>query len=82
MAAPLLSREGIENAYAHHPPPNEAIAGLHMGIREETKALAHYYFEYGVPCRELVIALRKLEEAMFYANASIARNHQVFTEAE
>jgi hypothetical protein len=55
-------------------PPSEADKICFMEIRRASKALAHLIEETCPPGRELSIALTKLEEAMFWANAGIARS--------
>lgn len=43
-------------------------------VRHRTKALAYLFDDLCPDSREKEIAISKLEEAMFWANASIARN--------
>lgn len=42
-------------------------------LREATATLAREYVEWAPGGRELAVALTKLEEAMFWVNAGIAR---------
>lgn len=68
-----MSSELVEKRFSHHA-PDEAAASLHTYIRAETKDLA-YDFEVHLPeSREKALALTKLEEALMWANAAIARN--------
>lgn len=63
----------IENNFTYHP-PKEGQPEKYLLLREEAKKLA-YLIEYNVPnSREKSCAMTKLEEAIFWANAGIARN--------
>lgn len=71
QAIPL---EAIEAAVTYHP-PNERAKELHQNVRLSIKN-AMIQFAADLPdCREASLAVTKLEEAMFWANAGIARNH-------
>lgn len=61
-----------ENDFNHHTPSPEGCVKIE-GNREAAKTLAHYFIENCPPSRELSLALTKLEEVLFYANAAIAR---------
>jgi hypothetical protein len=63
----------IENRFAYHKPTDEKIV-LHESIRGQVKTLAHYWSGNLPAGRESALALTKLEEAMFWANAASARN--------
>lgn len=63
----------IENRFAYHKPTPEKVQE-HELIREQVKTLAHYWSGNLPAGREQATALTKLEEAMFWANAAIARN--------
>ena len=69
------STDDIENRFAYHK-PNEKKVFLHQQIRDQVKTLAHYW-DGNLPVgREQALALTKLEEAMFWANAAIARSSE------
>ena len=66
----------LTDRFDHHPPSHESIAAQHGGVRSDLLTIASFWEETIPPCREVSLALTKLEEAMFWANAAIAR-HQV-----
>ncbi|MDG3012450.1 hypothetical protein G4X40_20120 [Rhodococcus sp. D2-41] len=63
----------IENRFDFHPAATADRRAAHESIREGCKALA-LFLEAKVPVgREKALALTKVEEAMYWANAAIAR---------
>lgn len=64
----------LENRFTHHPPSGEKIKA-HEAIREDCKRLAYTLKNNMPPSREASLALTNLEQAMFWANAAIARNN-------
>mgnify|MGYP003291818699 CR=1 FL=1 len=69
----MMTHEQIENAYTYHSPHGEQIE-LYQTIRYKAKMLAAYLNEKLPDSREKSLAMTKLEEAVMWANASIARN--------
>lgn len=63
----------IEHRFGYHPPKNEATIKEHELVRAQTKGIAHYWSGNLPEGREKSLAITKLEEAMFWANAAIAR---------
>lgn len=63
----------IEKRFTHHP-PKEGQPERYEVIREEAKRLAYLIVEKTPPSREQSLALTRLEEVVFHANAAIARN--------
>ena len=63
----------IENAFTYHAPKGDQ-PGRYEEIRNEAKNLAHLIDGLCHNSREKSLALTKLEEAVMWANASIARN--------
>jgi hypothetical protein len=69
-------RNYLENHFSHHPPTDDRIAKMHEAVREHCKGLAAV-FTFLPQVRERSLALTKIEEAMMWANACIARNHEM-----
>ncbi len=68
----MVSQEDIENRFSYHAPDDDRVR-LHGRIREELKMVADFLDAKLPDGREKSLAITKLEEAMFWANASIAR---------
>lgn len=64
----------IENNFKHHPPKDKEIILAHETVRNECRHLANTLDTLLPNSREKSLAMTKLEEVMFWANASIARN--------
>ena len=69
---PTLKDE-IDHRFTFHPPHGDQ-AERYGRIREAAKQLAFGLELRCPPSRELSLALTKLDEVVFWANASIARN--------
>lgn len=63
----------IENAFTYHA-PKEGQPEKYTQIREMGKDLAYLIKELVPDSREKSLAMTKLEEAVMWANAGIARN--------
>ena len=63
----------LDKRFNYHAPTGDKV-GRHGSIRGECLALAYTLTALVPPGRELAVALTKLEEVMFWANAGIARN--------
>lgn len=64
------------NNFRHHVPHDPSQGERYGDVRALLNAAADALLEKCPPSRELSVALTKLEEAMFWANASIARNER------
>lgn len=62
----------LENRFSHHAPDADKILA-HEGVREEVLMVAEHFAETLPESREKSLAITKLEEAMFWANAALAR---------
>lgn len=68
-----MSAEDLNKRFDHHPPKNPEVVRNHELVRTELKLTARYLDGALPEGREKALALTKLEEAMFWANAAIAR---------
>lgn len=59
--------------YRHHAPDEDKVK-VHQAIRGNIYSAAEYINGNVPECREKSLAMTKLEEAMFWANAAVARN--------
>ena len=64
--------ETIERNFTYHKPEGDRI-GRYEEIRAKAKGLAYLIDGLCLPSRERSLAMTKLEEAVMWANASIAR---------
>lgn len=67
------SSADIDHRFDFHPATTAEKRGEHGSVREGCKALAHQFDRDLPPGREKALALTQLEQAMFWANAAIAR---------
>ncbi|SIO37953.1 hypothetical protein SAMN05444166_4230 [Singulisphaera sp. GP187] len=70
---PQGSIEELENRFLHHAPKKDQ-AQRYERNRAHALTLAARLVDHCPPSRELSLALTKLEEVVFWANAAIARN--------
>jgi hypothetical protein len=68
-----MTNEQIEEAFTYHS-PKEGQLERYAKIRSLVKVVAESIDELVPNSREKSLALTKLEEAVFWANAAIARN--------
>lgn len=68
-----MSFEDIDNRFKYHAPDDVKIE-QHSWVRHEAHAVAREWESNLPEGREKALAITKLEEAMFWANAAIARN--------
>ncbi|WP_301119605.1 Acb2/Tad1 domain-containing protein [Mycolicibacterium fortuitum] len=63
----------IDHRFDFHPATTEEKRAEHGSVRSACKELAHKLDRDLPPGREKALAVTKLEETMFWANAAIAR---------
>jgi hypothetical protein len=63
----------IDNRFAFHPPDSEEKATAHTAVRMLCRNLAESLNERLPEGREKALAITNLEQAMFWANAALAR---------
>lgn len=68
----------LDRVFDSHPPPAH-VAPIHDAWRKIFKAVASDMMGLP-PTRERAMALTRLEEASFWTQATIARNHPMFDE--
>jgi hypothetical protein len=68
------SREDIKKRFTHYPPNGNCQISRYEAIREGGRELAHFIDTECPDSREKALAITKLEEAVMWANAAIARN--------
>ena len=69
---PKISADEIERRFTYHPPSPER-AELHRLVRNNLMAMAVALATALPEGREASLAITRLEEVMFWANAAIAR---------
>ena len=67
--------EDLERRFKHHPPKNTEVASVHEDVRSCCLVLARFINDVAPDGREKSLAVTKLEEVMFWANAAIARKN-------
>ncbi len=60
--------------FKHHPPANDSVANKHQIVRRIAQDTAERIMELVPPGREQALSITKIEEAMMWANAGIARH--------
>ena len=69
-----ISHDELARRFNYHQPNTEMKVSLHQEVRKTLLTAADRVVELtGAPSREQSLAITKLEEAMFWANAAIAR---------
>jgi hypothetical protein len=69
----MTTQERIKSAFTYHPPKGNQPE-RYVRLRERAKDLALLFAEECPESGELLLALTKLEEAIMWVNAAIARN--------
>lgn len=73
MAEPKMHlHDEIEKRFTYHPPKDDQPM-RYAALRATAKQLAEMINDLCPACREQALAMTKLEESIFWANAAIAR---------
>jgi hypothetical protein len=64
----------IDSIFSYHPATTPEVAVDHENARFALKTTAEYLQTLLPECAEKTIAIRKLQEAMMFANSAIAQN--------
>lgn len=70
----MLTKDEIKHRVHYHP-PTDAAKAKHEGVRDAIEQAIAAMAAFVPESREQSLSITKLEEAMFWANAGIARNH-------
>lgn len=69
-----ITNDELSRRFNYHPPQTQEKADAHGRVRTVLHTAAEDIIEItGAPSREQSLAITKLEEAMFWANAALAR---------
>lgn len=68
-----MNREDLENRFTYHA-PKDGQPAKYTELRELAREFAHRINDACPESREKSLAITSLEEAVFWANASIARH--------
>lgn len=68
-----MELEEIHHRFRHHPPQTEQRVQNHEAVRHLCERLAVHMDDRLPDGREKSLVLTKIEEAMFWANAALAR---------
>jgi hypothetical protein len=66
-----IGHEMIDHIFSYHQPKDEAQTELLEKVREAVRLCAHEVKDLTPVCPEQTVAIRKLQEAMMLATASI-----------
>lgn len=69
----LATMADLENRFRYHAAATDIRKQEHQNIRDGSLRLAELFLEILPPGREQALAWTKVEEAMFWANAALAR---------
>ena len=69
-----IDAEELARRFDYHPPADRLAVTAHDGIRATCRTLAEHLVAVMPPGREALLAITAVEEAMFWANAAVARH--------
>lgn len=68
-----ISEEDLRNRFNYHPPRDQSDVAVHEDVRNELHGVAQTMNSLLPDGREKSVVMTKIEEAMFWANAALAR---------
>lgn len=71
----MIDQTDLDNRFDYHAPESSAIAG-HETLRSHSKDFVSTINTVCPDSREKSLAITKLEEVLFWANAAVARMHE------
>lgn len=74
-----MNVKDIKYRFMYHKPPDQHVSALHEKVRNRLWEVADFIAMHTPIGREQSLAITKLEEAMMWANAAIARNPYFMT---
>lgn len=77
----MISADDLQNRFTYHPPKDNDIEKYQM-LRNIGLSIATVINELVPDSREKALAITKLEEVVFWANAGIARNREAEVPAD
>lgn len=69
----MITQQDLDNRFTYHPPQGSQ-QNRYVLIRDHAKELAEFIVSNTPDSREQSLAITNLEQAIFWANAAIARN--------
>lgn len=69
----MITQQDLDNRFTYHPPQGSQ-QNRYVLIRDHAKGLAEFIVSNTPDSREQSLAITNLEQAIFWANAAIARN--------
>ena len=70
----MFSEDELDRRFNYHVPDTQAKRDAHTDVRRQCRHLAEVLNELVPDGREKALAVTKLEEVMFWANAAVARD--------
>ena len=70
----MIKREDLDRWFKYHPPIDVPQIATYQRIRTAGRTMALRIFDDCPDSREKTVAIRKIREAVMYANAAIACN--------
>ena len=73
----MLSQDDLDSRFTNHAPSSEEIADAHETIRGVCRNATEVIDDLLLDGREKSLAITNIEQAMFWANAALARTQEL-----